>query len=136
MKSVRALLAGLAVLTVTSFAIEFSVEPLLRWAFPTALPNPAALGQNVWVWTGSAVYSLLCVALGGYVCARLAPRAPVPHAMALGLAQAGLTVLAMFALPHLATVTQWLLLAALAIPAATSGGWLQARRVASPGGRA
>jgi hypothetical protein len=38
--------AGIAVLTVASFAIEAAVNPLLIRAFPKALPGPEALSSN------------------------------------------------------------------------------------------
>lgn len=42
-------LAGIALLTVTSFAIEAAADPLLLRAFPHALPGSAALASNHWV---------------------------------------------------------------------------------------
>jgi hypothetical protein len=127
-KSILAVVSGIVVLTVTSFAIEWTLDPLLRWAFPVALPDSAAMTANSWVWALTFAYSLICVALGGYVCARLAPRLPQKHAWAMGFAQAGMTLLAMLSFPALASVSQWIVTALLAIPAAAGGGWLYMRR--------
>ena len=49
LRSVLSVLAGIAVLTVTSFAIEAAVNPLLLRAFPDALPGREALSENLWV---------------------------------------------------------------------------------------
>src|SRR5215475_9048420 len=113
LRSALAVLAGIAVLTVTSFAIEAAVNPFLIPAFPQAV-KPLTFA-----------YGFVCVALGGYVTARLARRRPTIHAAAMGIVQAGLTVGAMFS-PEAnhATPLQWVLIAILSIPAAILGGML------------
>jgi hypothetical protein len=45
-RSVLAVLAGIAALTVTAFAIEAAANPLLMKMFPSALPNEAAGRAN------------------------------------------------------------------------------------------
>jgi hypothetical protein len=44
-RSALAVLAGIVVLTVTSFAIEAVVDPLLLRTFPNALPRRAAISH-------------------------------------------------------------------------------------------
>ena len=124
-RSVLSVLAGIAVLTAASFAIEAVVNPLLLRAFPHALPSPAALSSNPWVRALTYTYGLTCVAAGGYVAAQIARRIPVMHAGAMGILQAGLTVAAMFS-PEAnhASPTQWIVIAILSIPAALAGGFL------------
>ena len=73
-RSLLSVLAGIAVLTVASFAIEAALNPLLLWAFPTALPGADALRLNPWVRTLTFAYGLMCVAAGGYIAARVARR--------------------------------------------------------------
>jgi hypothetical protein len=74
-------------------------------------------------------YGFVCVAAGGYVTARMARRSPVAHALAMGLAQAGLTVAAMLSPEgNHASRTQWLLIAFLSVPAAVLGGLLAKRQ--------
>jgi hypothetical protein len=123
LRSVLSILAGIVVLTVTSFAIEAVMNPLLLWAFPHALPNAAALSSNPWARTFMFAYGLSCVAAGGYVAARVARRFPIRHAAVLGILQAGLTVAAMLspAGSH-ASRMQWIMTALLSIPAALAGG--------------
>ncbi len=122
-RSVLAILAGIAVLTVTSFAIEAVLDPLLIWAFPETLPGPEALASNPWVRALTFTYGLMCVAAGGYVAARVARRLPVIHAAVLGIIQAGLTILAMLSpVGNHASPWQWILIAILSIPAALAGG--------------
>jgi hypothetical protein len=47
-RSILSVLAGIAVLTLASFAIEAALNPLLLQAFPEALPGPEALASNPW----------------------------------------------------------------------------------------
>src|SRR5579859_1352154 len=94
-RSALAVLAGLAVLTIGSFAIELAVNPLLLRAFPAALPNDAALAANLWVKGLTIAYSLACIGAGGCMTAVIAKRSPIQHAAVLGVLQAALTVVAM-----------------------------------------
>jgi hypothetical protein len=122
-RSVLSVLAGIVVLTATSFAIELALNPLLMRAFPEALPGPEALSSNPWVRTLTFAYGMLCVAAGGYVTARIARRRPVTHAAVMGIVQAGLTILAMLSpVADHASRLQWIVIAILSIPAAIAGG--------------
>jgi hypothetical protein len=122
-RSVLSVLAGIAVLTVASFAIETALNPLLIWAFPEALPDPEALSSNLWVRALTFAYGLVCVAAGGYVAARVARRRPVTHAAVMGIVQAGLTIVAMLSpVANHASPLQWIIIAVLSIPAALVGG--------------
>jgi hypothetical protein len=125
LRSVLSVLAGIAILTAASFAIEAVVNPLLLRAFPQTLPNPAALASNPWVRMLTFAYGLTCVAAGGYAAARIARRFPVKHAAAMGILQAGLTIAAMLS-PEAnhASPAQWITIAVLSIPAALAGGFL------------
>lgn len=125
LRSVLSVIAGIVVLTATSFAIEAVMNPLLLRLFPLALPGPAALSTNHWVRALTFAYGLTCVAAGGYVTARLARRLPIKHAAAMGIVQAGLTIMAMLS-PEAnhATRLQWIATAILSIPAALAGGAL------------
>jgi hypothetical protein len=125
LRSVLSILAGIAILTAASFAIEAVGNPLLLRAFPQALPSPAALSSNQWVRMVTFAYGLTCVAAGGYVAARIARRSPVKHAAAMGILQAGLTIAAMLS-PEAnhASRMQWIMIAILSIPAALAGGFL------------
>jgi hypothetical protein len=123
-RSILAVLAGIAVLTAASFAIEAAVDPLLLRLFPRALPGPAALSTNQWARTFTFAYGFVCVAFGGYIAARVARRLPMRHAAAMGIVQAGLTVAAMLSPEgsH-ASRLQWIMIAILSVPAALAGGW-------------
>ena len=124
-RGVLSVLAGIAVLTAASFAIEAVVDPLLLWAFPQALPNAAALSSNLWARTLTFAYGLACVAAGGYAAARIAQRLPIRHAAAMGILQAGLTIAAMLSPEgNHASRMQWITTAILTIPAALAGGLL------------
>ena len=122
-RSVLSVLAGIAVLTLASFAIEAALNPLLLQAFPEALPGPEALASNPWVRALTFAYGLLCVATGGYIAARVARRLPVTHAAVMGVIQAGLTIMAMLSpVGNHASRLQWIIIAILSIPAALVGG--------------
>ena len=122
-RSVLSVLAGIAVLTVVSFAIEAALGPLLLRAFPEALPGPEALSSNPWVRALMFVYGSTCVAAGGYVAARVARRLPIKHAAAMGMIQAGLTIMAMLSpVGNHASRLQWIVTAILSIPVALVGG--------------
>jgi MFS family permease len=129
LRSVLSILAGIAVLTATSFAIEAAVGPLLLWVFPQTLPGPEALLSNPWVKALTFAYGFVCVAAGGYVAARVARRSPIRHAAAMGIVQAGLTIVAMLSpVANHASRLQWIAITVLSIPAALVGGILYKRR--------
>jgi hypothetical protein len=122
-RSVLAIFAGIAVLTVASFAIEAALDPVLIWAFPETLPGSVALSSNPWVRALTFTYGFMCVAAGGYVAAHVARRLPVTHAAVMGIIQAGLTIVAMLSpVGNHASPLQWILTAILSIPAALVGG--------------
>lgn len=123
LRSVLSVIAGIAALTATSFAIEAIIDPLLLRVFPRAFPGPTALSTNHWVRALTFAYGVVCVAAGGYVAARIARRLPIKHAAAMGIVQAGLTIMAMLS-PEAnhATRLQWITTAILSIPAALAGG--------------
>ena len=125
--SVLAVLAGIATLTVTSFAIEAVADPLMIRMFPHALPNKAAISHNLPASLFMYVYTAFCVAAGGYVTAWVARRAPVWHAVVMGMVEVGLTVLAMVSLPNVAPLRNWIVAMVLTIPTAWCGGLLRAR---------
>ena len=125
LRSVLSVLAGIAILTAASFAIEAVVNPLLLRAFPQALPSMAALASNPWVRMFTFAYGLTCVAGGGYAAARIARRLPVKHAAAMGILQAGLTIAAMLSPEgNHASRMEWITIAVLSVPAALAGGFL------------
>ena len=133
-RSLLAVLAGLTVLTVASFTIEAAMNSLLLWAFPKALPGPQALASNSWVERLTFAYSLLCIAVGGYIAARIARRLPVTHAAVMGTIQAGLTLMAMLSsLGNHGSRLHWIIAAVLSIPAALVGGILSKGRRSDDG---
>ncbi len=128
MRSVLAVLAGIAALTVTSFAIEALADPLLMRMFPQALPTRAAIGQNLPASLFMFAYTALCVAFGGYVTAWIAKRAPMRDALIMGVVQTGLTVLAMFSLKEQAPLRNWIVALVMTVPCAWGGGALRWRQ--------
>jgi hypothetical protein len=127
-RSVLAVFAGIVVLTVTSFAIEAAADPLMMWMFPHALPNQAAMSQNVPAKLFMMLYTMICVAAGGYVTAWLARRSKVWHAVVMGVVEAALTVWVMVKFPAHAPLWSWILGIGLIVPAAWLGGVIRAKR--------
>ena len=122
-RSMLSVLAGIAVLTVASFAIEAALNLVLLRVFPEALPGPEALSSNAWVRVLTFTYGLMCVTAGGYITARIARRLPVMHAAVMGIIQAGLTIMAMLSpVGNHASRLQWIITSVLSIPAALVGG--------------
>jgi hypothetical protein len=115
------------VIVVTSFGIEFAVNPLLMRMLPAALPDEAAMSYNLPAWLFTFAYTFVCVVAGGYVTARLAARFPVRHAVVLGLVQSALTIPAMLAFPDKAPLWGWIGSMVMVIPAAWWGGVLYSR---------
>jgi hypothetical protein len=133
-RSALAILAGIVVLTITSFAIEAVADPLLLRMFPNALPNRAAISHNLPATLFQLAYTLLSIAAGGYVTAWLARRSEVRHAVIMGAIEVALTVWAMFSFPNEAPLVNWILSMLLIVPAAWCGALLRIRLRRSPNG--
>ena len=127
-RSIAAVLAGLFVLTVLSFAIEWAGNPLLLRLFPQALPNRSALESNLYAALFMYAYTTLSVLAGGYVTAWLARRSPVGHAVAMGVVELGLTAWAMKAVVVDAPLRNWIVGLVMVVPAAWCGGFLRAKQ--------
>jgi uncharacterized membrane protein len=127
-RSILAVLAGIGTLTATSFAIEAVADPIMMRLFPHALPDRAAISHNLAASLFLFAYTSVCVAAGGYVAAWIGRRSPVWHAVAMGVAQEGLTVWAMVSLANEAPLHNWIVTLTLTIPTALCGGYLRARQ--------
>lgn len=126
-RSILAVLAGIAVLTITSFAIEAVANPLLMRMFPNALPNQSAINHNLPATLFLFAYTSLCVAAGGYVTAWVARRSERLHAAIMGGIQSLLTVWAMLSIPDQAPLRTWITGIVLTVPAAWCGGLLRTK---------
>jgi hypothetical protein len=127
-RSVLAILAGVATLTAILFGIEAVTDPLLMRLFPVALPTQSALSHSLPVRLFELAYGAPSIAAGGYVTAWIGRRAPILHAAVLGGVQSLLTVLAMVASWNHAPAIIWILTLAMTLPACLLGGWFFARR--------
>jgi hypothetical protein len=127
-RSLLAVVLGLVVLTVASFAIEWTVDPVLMRLFPKLLPNGISLNHNLLVRIFMLLYTMLCIVGGGYIAAWLARRAEVPHAVVLGVVQMAMTIWVMLQI-NAGPSWYWIAGIVLTLPAAWYGGLLRARRV-------
>lgn len=94
LRSILSVLAGLVVMTIAAFAIEFALDAILMRVSPASFPNESALAHNNSVMLFTFAYTLACMVLGGYLTALIARRALVAHAIALAVVQEVLTVIA------------------------------------------
>lgn len=130
LRSVLGVIAGIVVLTVASFAIEGVADPVLMHMFPNALPDRAALEQNLPASIFLFVYTSLCVVLGAYVAALIGGRAPALHAVIMGVVEVALTFMAMEHLTNLPR-RNFIVTIIFTIPVAWIGGALRARQMRS-----
>lgn len=125
-RSLLAILAGVATLTAISFGIEAIVDPLL---------TRASLSHSIGARLFGFAYGTLSIVAGGYVTAWVAQRAPIVHAAVLGAVQSLLTVWGMIAMWNHAPAANWIVALAMSLPASLVGGWVFActagRRVAA-----
>jgi hypothetical protein len=126
-RSLLAVLAGIAVLTAASFAIEAVANPLMMRMFPNALPSQSAISHNLPATLFLFTYTSLCVAAGGYVTAWLARRSKMLHVAIMGCVQVVLTLWAMLSIPEQAPLRNWIASMVSTIPAAWCGGMLRAK---------
>jgi predicted MFS family arabinose efflux permease len=103
LRSILAVLAGIVTLIIVSFGIEAVVPANENFAY---------------------IYGTLSVVLGGWVTARLAPREPLKHAIAMGALQALLTLLLLFSPDHKVSTAQCVVIALASFVAAVAGGAL------------
>lgn len=129
-RSILGVIAGIVVLTVASFAIEAAADPILMHLFPNALPNRAALQQNLPASIFLFFYTSLCLVLGAYVAAWIAGRAPVLHALVMGAIE---VVLALMAMLHFTNLPKrnFIVSLILTLPVAWIGGALRAKHTAT-----
>ncbi len=115
MKSVIAVVAGLAVFGAAIFAMEAVTGPVMDFT---------TLGQGLWL-----AWEAVGMLAAGYVTARLAPRAPAGHAIAVGAVQALMTAGAMVVMHDGGSLPLWFWIGGIALmaPAAWLGGTLGAR---------
>ena len=117
LRSILAVLAGITVLTILSFAIEAAVKPLL--------PNSSGMPTDGPAWLITTAYTLACVAAGGYATAWIASCSRAGHAVVMGVLQALMTIGVWFTLPEAAPSWRWIVGIALITPAAWLGGTLR-----------
>ena len=131
-RSILAVVAGLVVLTIVSFAIEAAVDPLLLHLFPRALPDAAALAGSVPARLFMLAYTMFSIAVGGYVTAWIARRSQLTHAAVMGAIELAFTLYVMIAMPfaEVHPAPRWVGITAmiLIIPAACLGAAIRARQ--------
>jgi hypothetical protein len=117
-RSALAVIAGIVVLTATSFAIEALVRPLMGGGM-----SGRSLPESIF----QLAYTAACIAAGGYVTAWVAQRSEVRHAAIMGAIEVVLTLMAMQAFPGKAPLWFWIATLVITVPAAWVGGLLRTK---------
>ena len=135
-RSVLAVLAGIAALTAVAFAIEIPLRLLTLRLFASTFPDQAALDSNVGWMLSQSLYTVPAAILGGYVAAWLAPKQGLAHAVAMAIVQDLLIVMLIFNPPHPVPPWLWAITLVVTPAAIIFGGYLRSRRktTASRGG--
>ena len=135
-RSILAVVAGLVVLTIVSFAVEAAADPLLMHLFPGALPDAAALAGNFPARLFMLAYTTFSIVVGGYVTAWIARRSQLTHAAIMGAIEVAFTLYVMIAAPFSearnAPRWGWIAGMILMVPAACLGAAIRAKQ-APPG---
>jgi hypothetical protein len=130
-RSILAVLAGLVVLTLVSFAIEMAADPLLMHLFPRALPDAAGLAGNLPARLFMVAYTTFAIAAGGYVTAWIARRSQLTLAAIMGAIEVAFTLYVMLAAPfheaHPAPQWIWISGLVLMVPAAWLGAAMRGK---------
>ena len=126
-RSILAVLGGIAAFTAVAFAIEIPLRSLTLQLFSERFPDGATLDSNVGWMLGGSLYMVPAAILGGYIAAWLAPHRGLAHAVAMALVQEVLIVAVIFQPPH--PVPPWIWAIGLVVtPAAIIfGGYLRSR---------
>ena len=129
-RSVLAIVLGMAVVTVVSEGIEFALVTALNGSVTTDLPRYFAVRNQPGVLAAKLVYNGLGALLGGYVAAAVAGRAPLAHGIVVAVLQlAGLLWGMLFSeYKDTSPTWLWLALAASMTPLIVAGAWLRGRR--------
>jgi hypothetical protein len=123
LKSIGAVLAAFILVGVLHSLTDWVLET--SGVFPSP-ESPAALGTTYLAI--AAVYRNIYNVVGGWVVARLAPRAPVGHAIVLGALGTAANIAGGIIMWRLGAHWYPFILAVLALPSCWLGGWLGARR--------
>jgi hypothetical protein len=122
-RSILAIVAGIAVLTAASFALEALVKPLMGEGM-----SGRSLPQSLF----QLAYTAASIAAGGYATAWVARRLEVRHAVIMGAIEVVLTIMAMQAFPGKAPLWFWIATMIITVPAAWLGGKIK-QPAARPG---
>jgi hypothetical protein len=127
LRTVGAIIAGIAVLAVLSFGIEAAADPLMMHLFPQTFPNAAALARSFPAHLVMFTYTFLSIVAGGYVAAWIAREHPVRDAVIMGVVEALFTAWIMTMSFHQAPLYSWIVGIVVCIPGAWLGGILRVR---------
>jgi hypothetical protein len=127
LRSVFAVIAGIAVMMLVAFAIEIPAKALTLMALPSVFPDQAVLESSIGWMLSQSLYMLPALVLGGYIAARLAPRYGMAHAVAMAAIQELLILALMANPPHPVPPWMWLVTLTLTPLAIVVGGYLRTR---------
>lgn len=117
LRSVFAVLVGILAGLVPTLACDFVLQ------ISGVLDEANFAYSPLWLLLMLISYRFLWNTVGCYVCARLAPKAPMAHCMFIGVLGAVLSVVATLSMPEAGPMWYGLAVAAISVPSA----WLGAR---------
>jgi Fe2+ transport system protein B len=127
LRTIGAIVAGIAVLAALSFGIEAAAGPLMMHLFPQTFPNAGAVAHSVPGQVVMFVYTFLSIVAGGYVAAWIAREHPVRDAVIMGVVEAALTAWVMSTKFHQPLLYSCIVGIVVCIPSSWFGGILRAR---------
>jgi len=122
-RSILAVIGGYAVTVVCVVALDFGFGALV----PGGRGSPSSPPTSLMVL--NVAFGIPCAVLGGYVCALIARRAEVMHALVLGIVAEAMSIASLIL--QLGSQPLWygLALVLIVLPSMLAGGYLRANRL-------
>lgn len=132
-RSILGVVVGLFLITLLVEPLEFAVVTLINGGVASDPDDYFAIRNRGWFLGAKFVYTTAAAVAGGFAAARLAGRAPLIHAGAVGALQT-LGFAYALATPEMretAPLWMWIALIPLTLTGIMLGGWMHARRRAA-----
>lgn len=131
-RSVFAVAAGIATITIVAFALETPLWWLVKRLFSARFPDPATLHSHPLWMLSQFLYTVPGAIAGGYVTARLAPGHGLAHAVATAIVEDLLIIALVMNSTYPIPAWMWFLGLSITPAAIIFGGYLHTRRKTEP----
>ena len=119
-RSILAVVVGYAVMAVCVVALNFASGALVSGGRATLSSPPTSLMVL------NVIFGIPCAVLGGYVCALIARRAEIVHALILGIVAEAMSIVSLILYLDIQPLWYGLALALIILPSTLAGGFLRA----------